>query len=176
MNKIIQFMIILPTFAIMVVSMLLANLGIDRHVAAVADNPLYTPAHSDLVAVLSADGFDDPVYIVRDGIVSYRVARTAGNPVGAVFVVSKVGWNPGLIYLVGVDSNGYISGVRIINQNETPDFWYMVADARFYRELEGNTIGMVFHAVSGATRTSYTIYRGAYNAVDYFIRNVRPTF
>ena len=175
MNKVVQFMIILPTIAVVVVSMLLANLGIDRYVAAVVDNPLYTPTQASLNNVLAADSYDDPVYVMRDGIVSYRVGRSGGNPVGAVFVVSKTGWNPGLIYLVGVDSSGYISGVEIIHHNETPDFWEIVAQAQFYRQLVGGTTGMEFHIVTGATRTSYTIYRGAYNAVDYFIRNVRPT-
>ena len=175
MNKIVQFAIILPTISVMVVSMLLANLGIERYVAAVAGDPLYTPTQSDLNAALNADSFDAPVYVVRDGIVSYRVGRTGGNPVGAVFVLSKTAWNPGLVYLVGVDANGYISGVQIIQHNETPGFWAMVAEAGFYRDLEGNTAGMVFHAVSGATRTSYTIYSGAHNAVRYFIRYIRPT-
>ena len=176
MNKIIQFAIILPTIAVVIVSMLLANLGIDRYVAAVAGNPLYTPTQNSLSAVLAADSFDDPVYIVRDSIVSYRVGRTAGNPVGAVFVVSTTGWNPGLIYLVGVDSAGVISGVEIIQHDETPDFWEFVSEVQFYRQLIGNEYGMVVDVHTGATRTAYAIYSGAHAAVRYFVRYVSPTF
>ena len=178
MSRFIQFAVFLLTFAIVIASVLLSNMDAVGGGGAVlaADNPLYTPSQSSLSAVLDADSFDAPVYVLSDGLISYRVGTSGGSPVGAVFVLSVTGWNPGLIYLVGVDSSGTISGVEIIQQNETPDFWEIVADARFYRGLVGNTAGAAVDTVSGATRTSYAIFRGADTAADYFNRNVLPTW
>ena len=177
MSRFIQFAVFLLTVAIVVASILLANMGGGGgDVAATADNPLYTPSQSSLAAVLEADSFNDPVYVLSDGLISYRVGTSGGSPVGAVFVLSVTGWNPGLIFLVGVDSGGAISGIEIIQQNETPDFWEIVEDARFYRGLVGNTAGMEFQAVSGATRSSFAIFDGANAAVEYFDRNVLPTW
>ena len=175
MRRFVQLAVFVLTLAIVTVSILLSNMdAIGGGGAAAADNPLYTPYQSSLAAVLNADSFSDPVYVLSDGIVSYRVGTSGGSPVGAVFVVSVTGWNPGLIYLVGVDTNGVISGIQIIQQNETPDFWELVAYERFYRGLVGNTAGMEFDGVSGATRTSYSIFRGTYTAIEYFNRNVLP--
>ena len=174
MSKFVQFVVFALTLVIVTASILLSNLDAAGGGAATADNPLYTPSQSSLAAVLSADSFDAPVYVLSDGIVSYRVGRTGGNPVGAVFVISVTGWNPGLIYLVGVDSGGAVSGVEIIQQNETPDFWETVVEARFYRGLVGNTAATAFDAVSGATRTSYSLFAGANAAIEYFNRNVLP--
>ena len=177
MSKSMRFVVFLPVLAIVVASMLLANMsgGGGGGAAVAAGDSLYNPPESSLAAVLSADSFDSPVSVNADGIVSYRIGTSGGNPVGAVFVVSVTGWEPGLTFLVGVDSGGVISGVEIIQQNETPSFWEMVEDARFYRGLVGNTVGMEFHAVSGATRTSQAIFDGANAAVDYFTRNILPT-
>ena len=176
MNKFVQVAIFVLTVVIITASVLLSNMARGGRVVAAADNPLYTPYHSSLVAVLAADSYDDPVYVLSYPIISYRVARVGGSPVGAVFVLSTTGWNPGLIYLVGVDSAGVISGMEIIQHNETPDFWEMVTEARFYRGLVGNAYGMVVDVHTGATRTSYAIYSGAHSAVRYFVRNVSPTW
>ena len=175
MNKFMQLVVLFFTVVIVAASMLLANMGARGGVAAATpDNPLYTPYHGTLTAVLIADSFDDPVYVLRYGIISYRVGRVGGNPVGAVFVVSTTGWQPGLIYLVGVGSDGRISGVHIIDHNETPDFWEIVLDARFYSGLVGNAAGFGFDEATGATRTSYALFRGAYNAIELFARYVQP--
>ena len=177
MNKFVQVAIFVLTVVIITASVLLSNMarGGGRVVAA-ADNPLYTPYQSSLIAALAADSFDDPIYVLSYPIISYRVGRVGGSPVGAVFVLSTTGWNPGLIYLVGVNSAGAISGVEIIQHNETPDFWGMVSEARFYGRLVGNEYGMVVDVHTGATRTSYAIYAGAHAAVRYFVRNISPTW
>ena len=176
MNKFVQVAIFILTVVIVTASVLLSNMARGGGVVAAADNPLYSPSQSSLAAVLAADSFDDPVYVLSYPIISYRVGRVGGSPVGAVFVLSTTGWNPGLIYLVGIDSAGVISGVEIIQQNETPDFWDTVSEARFYSGLVGNAYGMVVDVRTGATRSAYAIYSGAHAAVRYFVRYVSPTF
>jgi len=152
-----------------------------------ADNPLYDQPESSLAAVLAADSFDETVYVLRDGVVSYRIGMSGGSPVGAVFVISVSGWNPGIIFLVGVDSGGEISGLDIIQELETPGFGDSVREDSFLGQFVGNTAGMDFlpsgtaegnqvAAASGATVSSRAIFDGADAAVSYFVNNILPAF
>ena len=145
-----------------------------------ADNPLYDQPESRLVTVLEADSFDDPVYVLKDGVVSYRIGIADGRPVGAAFVLSVRGWNPGLIFLVGVDYNGEISGLEIIQDRETPGFGDLVRGESFRGQFIGNTAGMEFGnhiaAATGATVSSQAIFNGANAAVEYFVSNILPTW
>jgi len=152
-----------------------------------ADNPLYTQPDSSLITVLEADSFDEPVYILRDGLVSYRVARVDGEPAGAVFVISVRGWNPGIIAMVGVDANGEITGLEIIQERESPGFGDMVRGENFREQFIGNSADMEFitsgtaasnqvAAAAGATVSSRAIFNGANAAANYFADNILPTW
>jgi len=152
-----------------------------------ADNPLYTQPDSSLITVLAADSFDEPIYILRDGLVSYRIAWADGMPAGAVFVLSVRGWNPGIIALVGVDYNGEISGLEIIQERESPGFGDLVRGENFREQFVGNSADMEFitsgtatsnqvSAATGATVSSRAIFNGANAAVNYFAYNILPTW
>ena len=181
-TKLLHFAALLLVLAVIIAPMLPAGEGVMT-----ADNPLYTQPDSNLITVLAADSFDETVYILRDGLVSYRVARTDGVPTGAVFVLSVRGWNPGIIALVGIDSNGEISGLEIIQERESPGFGDMVRGENFREQFIGNSADMEFltsgtaagnqvAAATGATVSSRAIFNGANNAVNYFVNNILPTW
>ena len=181
-TKLLHFVALLLVIAVAIAPMLPTGEGVMT-----ADNPLYDQDESSLNAVLEADSFDEPVFILRDGLVSYRVAMTDGRPVGAVFVLSVRGWNPGIIFLLGLDYNGEISGLEIIQERETPGFGDFVRGESFRGQFIGNTAGMEFltsgtaadnqvAAASGATVSSQAIFNGANEAVNYFVYNILPTW
>jgi electron transport complex protein RnfG len=139
------------------------------------------------MAVLDAERFDDPVYVLKDGIVSYQIGMVDGRPVGAVFVLSVRGWNPGIIFLAGVDYNGEISGLDIIQELETPGFGDFIREESFLGQFTGKTTGMVLLtsgtaadnqvvAVAGATISSQAVFRGVNEAVNYFVNNILPAW
>ena len=181
-TKLLHFVALLLVIAVAVAPMLPTGDGIMT-----ADNPLYDQPQSSLITVLEADSFGDPVYILREGLVSYRIGMTDGRPLGAVFVLSLRGYNPGLIFLVGIDYNGEISGLEIIQERETPGFGDLVRGEGFRRQFIGKTAGMEFlssgtasdnqvAAASGATISSRAVFNGAYAAVNYFVSNILPTW
>jgi len=187
-GKFLHFLVLLlVAIAVIAAPILLAGLGQDG-VAVQAENPLYTPSGAALAAVLEADSFEAPTYVLGDdGVISYRVGMIGGRPVGAVFVLSVTSWNPGLIFLVGVDYNSEISGLEIIQILDTPGFYEPVETAQFRGQFVGNTAGMEFlgsgtaadnqvAAASGATVSSRALFDGAYAALEYFVRNILPTW
>jgi len=181
-TKLLHFAALLLVIVVIIAPILPAGEGVMT-----ADNPLYTQPDSSLVSVLAADSFDEPVYILRDGLVSYRVARADDMPVGAVFVISVRGWNPGIIFLVGVDSSGEISGLEIIQERESPGFGDLVRAENFREQFIGSGAGMEFitsgtaannqvAAAAGATVSSQAIFNGANAAVNYFTNNILPAW
>jgi len=181
-TKLLHFAALLLVIAVVIAPMLPTGEGIMS-----ADNPLYSQPESSLIAVLEADNFDDPVYVLRDGVVSYRIGRADGRPVGAVFVLSVRGWNPGIIFLVGVDDNGEISGFELIQDQETPGFADFIRNDSFQGQFVGKTAGMEFltsgtpsgnqvAAATGATVSSQAIFNGADAAVNYFVNNILPSW
>ena len=181
MSKFTQFVVLLLVLALVVTPFVVATVnnpggagGGGGGGAIAADNPLYTPSAAALSAVLNADSFEAPVYVLRDGIVSYRIGTSGGNRVGAAFVVSVRGFNPaGMVFLVGVDSNGAVSGVEIIEQSESAGWWEMIEDAGFVRGLVGNTTATPFDAVTNATVTSQALFDGTNAALNYFVNNIQ---
>jgi len=181
-TKLLHFAALLLVIAIIIAPMLPTGEGIMT-----ADNPLYTQPEGSLISVLAADNFDEPVYILRDGLVSYRVARVDDVPSGAVFVISVRGWNPGIIALVGVDSSGEITGLEIIQERESPGFGELVRAESFREQFIGNSHDMEFltsgtaannqvAAAAGATVSSQAIFNGAAAAAIYFADNILPTW
>lgn len=184
MSKFTQFVVLLLVLALVVTPFVVATVNnpggaggggaAGGGAALTADNPLYTPSAAALSAVLNADNFEAPVYVLSDGVVSYRIGTSGGNRVGAAFVVSVRGFNPaGMVFLVGVDSSGAVSGVEIIQQNESADWWEMIEDAGFIGRLIGNTAGTAFDGVSGATVTARALYDGTQAALNYFVNNIQ---
>jgi len=181
-TKLLHFAALIIVLAVIIAPMLPAGEGVMT-----GDNPLYTQPDSSLIAVLEADNFDEPVYILRSGLVSYRVARVDDAPVGAVFVISIRGYNPGIIYLLGIDASGEITGLEIIQERETPGFGDLVRAENFREQFIGNTSDMEFltsgtaasnqvAAAAGATVSSRAIFNAADEAVNYFVNNILPTW
>ena len=149
-------------------------------------NPLYSPPDDMLAVVLDADSFEDAVHVNANGIVSYRVGLVAGQPAGAVFVLSVRGWYPDVIFLVGINYNGEISGLEFIAHSETPEFGGYIERASFRNQFIGNTVGMELipagdtasdNQVAGITRATVSVeavFNGANAALEYFVANVLP--
>ena len=152
------------------------------------ENLLYEPSEALLFAILDADDFDPPVEVMSDdGIISYQVGTVDGKPVGAVFVLSVTGWNPGMLFIVGVENNGEISGVEIIQHMETPGIGESIETIQFRVQFLGNTFDMEFlssgtagdnqvAAMAGATVSSQAIFDGAKASVQYYVESILPTW
>ncbi|MBI5873545.1 MAG: FMN-binding protein [Candidatus Omnitrophica bacterium] len=59
---------------------------------------------------------------VKEGedIIYYNAKDAGGNIIGYAFKASKKGYSSDIVTMVGVDTDGVISHIKILSQNETP--------------------------------------------------------
>jgi len=131
--------------------------------------------------VFSADNEID-----HTSIINYTVGF-GGNgetPVGVVAQMAVTGWDR-MIFLVGIDLNGTVTGLDVIAHAETPGLGSRITDAGYRRQFIGAT-GDVrvltrgtagdneVMAITGATITMQTVADGVNDALEYVNRAVLP--
>jgi len=136
----------------------------------------------------AVDGhFADPVISdSSSSVVSYSIAYVGNQPVGVVFEISVSGWNPGLIYLLGVDLEGEVTGIEILTHQETPIISDPIEEPEFLDQFIGRTAGIVHvpggqnatgnqvALITGVTISARVMVEGANDALDYFHHTVMP--
>ncbi len=128
---------------------------------------------------------------IRDrGIIGHEQAvviyplRDGQRPIGAVLELEILdAYNGTIKAVVGIDADGIISGVYVLEHRETPGFGDAIEAAkstwcdRFQRQSlasrstgdwEVRSAGGGFDAISGATITSRAMVRGVHNALKLF--------
>ncbi|MBE6991764.1 MAG: RnfABCDGE type electron transport complex subunit G [Ruminococcaceae bacterium] len=123
--------------------------------------------------VLPADAYDEVEYTGSDALVvtAYK-ASTGGSPVGYVVEVTPSGFGGTIDMVVGVDMNGAVTGVDIIDMSETSGLGANASKASFREQYIGGTgnfavskDGGTIDALTGATVTSRAVTSGVNAAV-----------
>ncbi len=126
----------------------------------------------------------DPRLAPRGEPVTVYRARIQGHPVAAVFTtVAPDGYNGRIELLVGVDVNGRITGVRVIDHHETPGLGDAI-DIRksdWVEQFRGRRLGDpplkrwavkkdggVFDQFTGATITPRAVVKAVRRTLQYF--------
>lgn len=143
--------------------------GSDRY-----DNDMFT----DTIQVVDADllGTADPVAVYR--------AFSGGQPVAVILTpLAPDGYSGTIRLLVGIDSDGVVTGVRVTSHKETPGLgdaieaersdWILGFDDRRLGDppLAGWTVrrdGGAFDQFTGATITPRAVVKAVRNALLYF--------
>ena len=144
----------------------LAGLAFD---GGVGDSPLTIPAPHDL------PGADDALV--------YRV-YAAGRPVAALFVVTAPGGYSGPVrLLVGVDAEGVLTGIHVLEHRETPGLGDLVETGKsdWALQFAGRRLGDpapaawkvrrdggFFDQLTGATVTPRALVAAVYETLQYF--------
>lgn len=130
---------------------------------------------NDFVLLEGAE-VNDESEIVREVYAAYQ----SDTLIGYVFTTQRNGYSGPVISVVGVEIEGYtISGVRIIQQSETPNLGTLITEPEFYEGLigkggEGVTITVVrgdasgedeVEAISAATYSTEAVIRSANAAI-----------
>jgi electron transport complex protein RnfG len=125
-----------------------------------------------------------------DAAVIYRVYE-AGKPAAALFVVSARGYSGPIRLLVGVDANGTVTGVRVIEHRETPGLGDLVESSKtdwilqFNRRRLGDPElsdwaikrdGGEFDQLTGASVTPRAIVNAVRDTLLYFSTNSEQLF
>jgi electron transport complex protein RnfG len=121
----------------------------------------------------------------------YR-ARKEGKPVAAIFTVTAPdGYSGSIRMLVGVNTDGSLAGVRIVEHHETPGLGDAVEVSRsdWVLGFDGKSIGQppleqwkvqrdggVFDQFTGATITPRAVIKAVKNTLLYFRDNTEEVF
>ena len=126
----------------------------------------YTPTEKDLPVETLTElqtAFPKAAYVELTAEATYAVKDSKGKVIGTVLLSSPYsdginGFNGPTPLQIALDNNGKIVEVRVLANNETPNFLKRVVDAGFLDSWNGLTIEEAINkevdAVSGATYSS----------------------
>lgn len=123
--------------------------------------------------VIEADAFEESTVTVDGETVTYYKAIKDGEEVGAVFTTEAVGKSAGLIVMTGIAADGEITGVKVVDDNETAGYVKKVEKGGFLSALLGKqakplTLNSDVDAVSQATKTSGGILKAVNAAIHAY--------
>jgi NosR/NirI family nitrous oxide reductase transcriptional regulator len=130
----------------------------------------YTTAGAD-VAPLVADVLPGADRIVPTGTLFVGTRSSDGGLIGYAAVGSAPGYGGPIEVLVGVNANGDILGVKVVQQRETPGFFRRLDEEQFFDQYAGAAIDQPLQlkddldGVSGATLSSEGVAAGIRQAV-----------
>ena len=124
--------------------------------------------------VLPADDYQAVDYTGDNTVVSsVSQAITGSEPCGYVVEVAPVGFDGPITMMVGIDTNGAVTGISIVSSTETPGLGTKASDDSFKGQFVGGTgdfavtkDGGQIDAITGATVTSRAVSNGVNAAVE----------
>ena len=119
------------------------------------------------------------------GIMGYAVGFADGTPVGVVVQMSVTAWSPNLVFLVGIDLDGAVTGLDVISHTETPGLGSRIADEAYRHQFIGATGDVQVltrgtagenqvMAITGATFTIQVVTDGVNDALEFVKASVLP--
>lgn len=111
--------------------------------------------------------------INKKGMVFYQ-GVVNGTVAGAAFSAAPQGYSGKIELMVGVDLNGKVAGIKILNQRETPGLGANVIKPVFLRQFIQKSLQDPIEpkkdidAITGATISTRAVCRGVKNALDAY--------
>lgn len=139
----------------------------------------------NMAKVLECDEWGEAVTVSDSIITDYSEGKTGGETVGYAFSVTTKGYGSGLKLMVGVDTEGTITGLAIVDcSNETPGLGANASKPEFYEQFAGKsgeltvvktgaTSDSEVDAITGATITSKAVTGAVNEVTNYFNENVK---
>ena len=116
----------------------------------IAQQKVITEQESRKQVLPDADSFEE-----ADG---YAIGKAGSDVAGYVFVTSAKGYGGDVPVMVGITSDGTISAIQVMDNDETPGVGKKVMEADFTDQFKGKTGTDGVAAVSGATYSSNAVF------------------
>lgn len=141
----------------------------------------YTPTEKDLPIETLTElqtAFPKAAYVELTATATYAVKNASGKVIGTVLLSSPYsdevsGFNGPTPLQIAMDGKGKIIEVRVLDNNETPNFLNRVINAGFLNSWNGLTaeeaLNKEVDAVSGATYSS----KGIHNSLKARLSNIQ---
>lgn len=129
---------------------------------------------TERAAIAAVFGRDDIGYRALEGTPDdvtavFEVTDADGNVFGYAVSVSPSGFGGNIDMIVGIGTDGKITGVNITALSETPGLGSRVNDANYLSQYNGTggklTLGSDIDAISGATISSRSVLAGVNRAL-----------
>jgi electron transport complex protein RnfG len=121
-------------------------------------------------AVMPADEFILAELPAGSGVDNLYLARTGGRLVGYAAEAQASGYGGPIRLIVGVDLQGFVTGVEIVEMSETPGLGTKAQEGgwldQFIGQSAGLKLGQDVDAISGSTITSRAVTQGVDAAVS----------
>jgi len=95
----------------------------------------------------------------QDNIIYYKGHDKEGNLVGVAFKASQKGYSSTVETVAGMKSDGVITAIKVVSQNETPGLGSGVTEPGFTGQFAGRSIAELnkVQAITGATISSRAV-------------------
>lgn len=148
----------------------------------IAEQTLAAEEASRKVVLPDAESFEEKSISAQDGEVSYYEAISSnGETVGWVFVTSAKGYGGDVSVMTGINTDGYVNGVVILSQNETPGLGANATNESFRSQYQqaapesgfsviksGTPTDGQISALTGATITSNAVTDAVNEAISVY--------
>lgn len=121
-----------------------------------------------------ADSFIETKRAINGKEIDCFVGRKNRNNVGVVLMVSPQGYGGAIDMVVGVDTKGRVTGVKILKLNETPGLGLNAAEKKFLAQFKRKSLEDKLKAkldiqmISGATITTQAVGNGVREALEIY--------
>ncbi len=176
-----------PAIVLFIISAVAA--GLLGFVSAVTADPI-AKAEADAKAanmamVFECDEWSEAVLVEDSIITDYSEGIVGGEVAGYAFSVTTKGYGSGLKIMVGIDTEGVITGISIVDcSNETPGLGANAAKPEFYGQYAGKSGELTvvktgnageseINAITGATITSKAVTDAVNTVSAYFNENLK---
>ncbi|MBR8700754.1 Na(+)-translocating ferredoxin:NAD(+) oxidoreductase complex subunit G [Fusobacterium sp. DD29] len=120
----------------------------------------------------AAAKFDDSEAVESDGLKFIPGYNAEGTKVGYVTTVATPGYGGDITFILGINLDGSISGLRIVNQSETPGLGAKIGGIEWQDHWVGKDVSYEFNksadAFAGATISPRAVYTGIIKALNAF--------
>lgn len=139
----------------------------------------------NMANVLECDEWGEAVAVEDSIITDYSEGIRGGETVGYAFSVTTKGYGSGLKLMIGVDTEGTITGLSIVDcSSETPGLGANASKPEFYEQFAGKSGELTvvkggnageneINALTGATITSKAVTSAVNEVTNYFNGNLK---
>lgn len=174
-NRFVHYGSVLLAIAAVCAGLLAGVNGMTRGV--ITNNKLEATKAARVAVVPTAKSFDEANTIKADDLEFIPGLDANGSTVGYVVVVSQGGYAANIDFSLGIDLDGKITGLSIMNHQETPGLGAKISGEEWQKHWIGKDKSYEFtkaaDAFAGATVSPTAVYTGIQRALSAFENGVR---
>jgi len=167
--------IFLPTFSLVMVALVMTSLTFTVNL--LTAERIQAIADADLIAAKEgifpqAEDFTRETVLIAGEETRYYIV---GDNDGYIFITSAIGYGGNMVVVVGINTDGYVIGVEVIEHEETPLLGTQVFDYEFVSQFkvsytpQGFTVGYNIDTISGATITVDALIETVNYAIEIYL-------